>query len=198
MAAMMRGVKETRVVTDPFENLFRVLVESRYEAPENLAARLKALPRTGTMPPPWATWAAIGLVEYSARGARMVNSISARPDADGGRRSGDATPVGGSSNVNAYPPIDDEHDPGDWPRMEGEPRMSNTAGKVRKTYRFSNDWWTHRAATFFSEYSSNIGWPVRMLKAKGGESRTPAMMAKLIDRGWTLAEWIKRPVVQLV
>ena len=81
-------------------------------------------------------------------------------------------------------------------RRNGTDRNRN-ARKVRKTYRSSKDWWTRRAATFSSKCSSDVGWPVRMLKAKGGESRTPAMMAKLIDRGWTLAEWIKRPAVQL-
>ena len=71
------------------------------------------------------------------------------------------------------------------------------ARKVRKTYHFSKDWWTHRAATFFSQYSYNFCWPVRTLKEKGGEARTPAMMAKLADHVWTLVEWIKRPAVQL-
>jgi hypothetical protein len=81
-------------------------------------------------------------------------------------------------------------------RRNGTDRNRN-ARKVRKTYRSSKDWWTHRAATFFRKSSSDVGWPVRMLKAKGGESRMPAMMAKLTDRGSTLAEWIKRPAVQL-
>lgn len=71
------------------------------------------------------------------------------------------------------------------------------ARKVRKTYCFSKDWWTHRAATFFSHYSYNFCWPVRTLKAKGGGARTPAMMAKLTDHVWTLTEWLKRPAVQL-
>ena len=38
---------------------------------------------------------------------------------------------------------------------------------------------------------------VRTLKTKAGEDRTPAMMAKLTDHGWTLVEWLKRPAVQL-
>ncbi len=46
-------------------------------------------------------------------------------------------------------------------------------------------------------YSSNVGWPARTLKAKGGESRALAMMANLADRVWTLAEWIERPAVRL-
>jgi IS1 family transposase/transposase-like protein len=71
------------------------------------------------------------------------------------------------------------------------------ARKVRKTYCFSKDWWIHRAATFFSKYSYNFCWPVRTLKAKGGEAQTPAMLAKLTDHVWTLVEWIKRPAVQL-
>jgi IS1 family transposase/transposase-like protein len=50
------------------------------------------------------------------------------------------------------------------------------ARKVRKTYCFSKDWWIHRAVTFFTTYSSNFCWPVRTLKTRAGEARTPAMM----------------------
>jgi IS1 family transposase/transposase-like protein len=82
-------------------------------------------------------------------------------------------------------------------RHHGTDRNRN-ARKVRKTYRFSKDWWTHRAATYFSQYSSNFCWPVRTLKAKGVAARTPAMMARLADHVWTLTEWIKRPAVQFV
>jgi IS1 family transposase/transposase-like protein len=81
-------------------------------------------------------------------------------------------------------------------RHNGTDRHRN-ARKARKTYRFSKDWWTHRAASFFSQYSANFCWPVRTLKAKGGAARTPAMLAKLADHVWTLAEWLKRPAVQL-
>src|SRR5262249_1486190 len=77
-------------------------------------------------------------------------------------------------------------------RHNGTDRNRN-ARKGRKTYCFSKDWWTHRAATFFSKYSYNYCWPVRTLKAKDGGDRTPAMMAKLTDHVWTLVEWIKRP-----
>jgi IS1 family transposase/transposase-like protein len=80
-------------------------------------------------------------------------------------------------------------------RHNGTDRNRN-ARKVRKTYCFSKDWWTHRAASFFSQYSANFCWPVRTLKVKGGEARTPAMRAKLADHVWTLAEWLKRPAVQ--
>lgn len=71
------------------------------------------------------------------------------------------------------------------------------ARKVRKTYSFSKDWWIHRAVTFFTMYSANFCQPVRTLKAASGEKRTPAMAAKLTDQVWTLAEWLKRPAVQL-
>ena len=81
-------------------------------------------------------------------------------------------------------------------RHNGTDRNRN-ARKVRKTYCFSKDWWIHRAVTFFTMYSYNFCWPVRTLKTKAGEARTPAMMAKLTDHVWTLAEWIKRPAVQL-
>ena len=53
-------------------------------------------------------------------------------------------------------------------RHNGTDRNRN-ARKVRKTYCFSKDWWIHRAATFFSKYSYNFCWPVRTLKAKGGD-----------------------------
>jgi IS1 family transposase len=81
-------------------------------------------------------------------------------------------------------------------RHNGTDRNRN-ARKVRKTYCFSKDWWIHRAITFFTTYSSNFCWPVRTQKTRAGEARTPAMMAKLTDHVWTLAEWIKRPAVQL-
>ncbi len=82
-------------------------------------------------------------------------------------------------------------------RNNGTDRNRN-ARMVRKTYCFSKDWWVHRAVTFFTMYSYNFCWPVRTLKTESGEDRTPAMMAKLTDHVWTLAEWIKRPAVQLV
>ena len=81
-------------------------------------------------------------------------------------------------------------------RHNGTDRNRN-ARKVRKTYCFSKDWWVHRAATFFSKYSYNFCWSVRTLRTKGGEPQTPAMLAKLADHVWTLAEWIRRPAVQL-
>jgi IS1 family transposase/transposase-like protein len=81
-------------------------------------------------------------------------------------------------------------------RHNGTDRNRN-ARKVRKTYCFSKDWWIHRAVTFFTMYSSNFCWPVRTLRTEAGEQRTPAMTAKLADHVWTLAEWLKRPAVQL-
>jgi IS1 family transposase len=81
-------------------------------------------------------------------------------------------------------------------RHNGTDRNRN-ARKVRKTYCFSKDWWVHRAVTFLTMYSYNFCWPVRTLKTKAGEVRTPAMMARLTDHVWTLAEWIKRPAIQL-
>jgi IS1 family transposase/transposase-like protein len=81
-------------------------------------------------------------------------------------------------------------------RHNGTDRNRN-ARKVRKTYCFSKDWWVHHAVTFLTMYSYNFCWPVRTLTTEAGEARTPAMMAKLTDHVWTLAEWIKRPAVQL-
>jgi hypothetical protein len=65
-------------------------------------------------------------------------------------------------------------------RDDGTDRNRN-ARKVRKTYCFSKEWWTHRAASFFSKYSYNSCRPVRTLKAEGGAAQTPAMLAKLTD-----------------
>ncbi|AWM38974.1 hypothetical protein [Gemmata obscuriglobus] len=53
--------------------------------------------------------------------------------------------------------------------------------KARKTYAFSKDWNTHRAATA----SRYFRWPVRTLRAKGADrrwrERTPALAAGLTD-----------------
>ncbi|HEY1189584.1 MAG TPA: hypothetical protein VGE74_18200 [Gemmata sp.] len=72
--------------------------------------------------------------------------------------------------------------------------------KVRKSYGFSKDGDTHRAATAFSYFSYNFCWPVRTLRAKGEDgryrARTPAMAAGLTDHVWSLAEWLAYPAVQ--
>ena len=72
--------------------------------------------------------------------------------------------------------------------------------KVRKSYAFSKDWETHRAATAFSYFSYNFCWPVRTLRERGdngrGWDRTPAMAAGLTDHVWTLSEWLTLPAVQ--
>jgi IS1 family transposase/transposase-like protein len=81
-------------------------------------------------------------------------------------------------------------------RHNGTDRNRN-ARKVRKTYCFSKDWWIHRAVTYFTMYSYNFCWHVRTLRTEEGENRTPAMAAGLADHVWTLAEWLKRPVVQV-
>jgi transposase-like protein len=81
-------------------------------------------------------------------------------------------------------------------RHNGTDRNRN-AREVRKTYCFSKDWWIHRAVTFFTMYSDNFCWPVRTLRTKAVAARTPAMLAKLTDHVWSLAEWLTRPAVQL-
>ena len=72
--------------------------------------------------------------------------------------------------------------------------------KVRKSYAFSKDWKTHRAATVFSHFSYNFCWSVRTLRhrtAKGRwQKRTPAMAAGLSDHVWKLSEWLAYPAVQ--
>jgi IS1 family transposase len=72
--------------------------------------------------------------------------------------------------------------------------------KIRKSYGFSKDWDTHRAATAFSYFSYNFCWPVETLRERDTDgrwrSRTPAMAAGLTDRVWSLAEWLAFPAVQ--
>jgi hypothetical protein len=80
-------------------------------------------------------------------------------------------------------------------RHNGTDRNRN-ARKARKTYCFSKDWWIHRAVTFFTMYSYNFCWPVRTLRTEEGQEQTPAMTARLTDHVWSLAEWLRRPVVQ--
>jgi len=72
--------------------------------------------------------------------------------------------------------------------------------KVRKSYAFSKDWAVHRAATVFSYFSYNFCWPVRTLRVKGDggrwRQRTPAMVAGLTDRVWSLNQWLTYTTVQ--
>jgi hypothetical protein len=74
------------------------------------------------------------------------------------------------------------------------------ARKGRKTYRFSKDWEVHEAMTHFTMFSYNFCWPVRTLRFRDDRGqwrqRTPAMVAGLTDRVWSLAEWLTLPGVQ--
>jgi IS1 family transposase len=69
--------------------------------------------------------------------------------------------------------------------------------KIRKTYGFSKDWESHRAASRFSHFSYNFCWPVRTLRVRDEagrwRKRTPAMAAGLTDHVWTLSEWVGYP-----
>jgi IS1 family transposase len=84
-------------------------------------------------------------------------------------------------------------------RHNGSDR-SRCSRKVRKTYGFSKDWDTHRAATAFSYFSYNFCWPVETLRERAADGRwrprTPAMAAGLTDHVWSLAEWLAFPAVQ--
>jgi len=83
-------------------------------------------------------------------------------------------------------------------RHNGTDRHRN-ARKARKTYRFSKDWHYHEAVTSFTMYSYNFCWPVRTMRRRTEDGRwekqTPAMAAGLTDHVWSLAEWIRFPVV---
>jgi IS1 family transposase len=74
------------------------------------------------------------------------------------------------------------------------------ARKERKTYRFSKDWEVHEAMTHLTMFSYNFCWPVRTLRVRDDRGhwrqRTPAMVAGLTDRVWSLAEWLTLPGVQ--
>jgi hypothetical protein len=74
------------------------------------------------------------------------------------------------------------------------------ARKARRTYRFSKDWRTHEAMTYFTLYRYNFCWAVRTLRQRGADGRwrqrTPAMAAGLADHVWTLWEWLSFPAVQ--
>lgn len=69
--------------------------------------------------------------------------------------------------------------------------------KVRKSYAFSKDWEVHRAASVLSYFSYNFCWPVRTLRVRGEDGRwqkrTPAMVAGLADRVWSLSDWVTYP-----
>ena len=84
-------------------------------------------------------------------------------------------------------------------RHNGTDRSRN-ARKTRKSYCFSKNWDIHNAATYFTMYSYNFCWPVRMLRFRGDDRRwhprTPAMMAGLADHVWSLTEWLTFPAVQ--
>ena len=84
-------------------------------------------------------------------------------------------------------------------RENGTARHRNSR-KVRRTYRFSKDWRSHEAATFFTMYSYNFCWAVRTLGLKDEQGhwypRSPAMAAGLTDHVWSMAEWLSLPAVQ--
>jgi hypothetical protein len=84
-------------------------------------------------------------------------------------------------------------------RHNGTDRNRNSR-KVRKTYCFSKDWDTHEAVGYFTMYSYNYCWPVRILRRRQSNGqwskRTPAMAAGLTDHVWTLAEWLAVPAVR--
>jgi IS1 family transposase len=84
-------------------------------------------------------------------------------------------------------------------RQNATDRHQN-ARKRRKTYCFSKDWEMHEAMTDYTMYSYNFCWPVRTLREKGSggrwRQRTPAMVAGLTDRVWSLKEWVSFPACQ--
>ena len=84
-------------------------------------------------------------------------------------------------------------------RENGTARHRNSR-KVRKSYRFSKDWRSHEAATFFTMYSYNFCWAVRTLRIKEEQNhwqaRSPAMAAGLSDHIWSMTEWLSYPIVR--
>jgi len=84
-------------------------------------------------------------------------------------------------------------------RQNGTDRHRN-AWKVRKRYRFSEDWRYHEAVTYLRLYAYNFCWPVRSLRARdaGGrwQPRSPTMAAGLADHVWSMTEWFTMPAVR--
>lgn len=84
-------------------------------------------------------------------------------------------------------------------RENGTDRHRN-ARKVRKTYRFSQDWRFHEAVTYLTLYAYNFCWQVRTLTTTDDQGqrvrRTPAMAAGLTDHTWSMREWMTLPAVQ--
>jgi len=86
--------------------------------------------------------------------------------------------------------------------LERENRTARhrNARKARKSYRFSKDWRSHEAVTYFTMYSYNFCWAVRTLAVKDEQghwqSRSPAMAAGLTDHLWSMSEWLSFPAVQ--
>jgi hypothetical protein len=81
-------------------------------------------------------------------------------------------------------------------RWHGSDRHRN-GRKARKTYRFSKDWGTHEAMSYFTLYSGNFCWCPRTLREEVGRRRyrprTAAMAAGLADHVWSLEEWALFP-----
>jgi hypothetical protein len=81
-------------------------------------------------------------------------------------------------------------------RHNGTDRRQN-GRKHRKTYGFSKDVETHKAATYFIGYSYNFCWAVKTLEVEDAagrkQRRTPAMAAGLADHVWPLQEWLTYP-----
>src|SRR5436305_10974473 len=58
------------MITDKFEELFRVLHEASFAPPRGpLARALRSLPSEGALPSPWLTWALFGLLDLWCRRA---------------------------------------------------------------------------------------------------------------------------------
>lgn len=86
-------------------------------------------------------------------------------------------------------------------RLNGTARHFN-ARKRRKTYAFSKQMTEHEAMSWLMVTHYNFCWLHRMLRVPLGDRRyrrrSPAMAAGLTDHVWTVAEWLRRPVLQQV
>ncbi len=84
-------------------------------------------------------------------------------------------------------------------RYHGTSRHRN-ARKARKVYTFSKDLAFHRAATWLCVVFSNFGWTPRTLREQVQEEppryhyRTPAMVAGLSQKCWSMREILSYPV----
>lgn len=65
-----------------FDRLWTALAESECRPPDDLAAAIRQLPDEGSLPPPWATWALVGLARHLRRQLWVAEVVRSRLGGD--------------------------------------------------------------------------------------------------------------------